>query len=494
MVRHFFQAIFPWITLLHAVLFLAFWLTNGLFYAQTNDYLTEKTGARLDFIRICLLAAVLLALWSIARLALARLGILHRLAPVTAVLFGLCSLVFVAFFYGSFRLLFHESASQLPRIRQLLLYHRLILDFLILAVITLLAAFWLRKSLQLHPATGWGEFLRYSAPAFGLLLLIWAAALIFPPGSIYRGNLPKKPLLIAHRGASFLAPENTLAAAELAASLGVYGLETDLRISLDGIPFLMHDDTLDRTTDVAAVFSGREEDAAENFTLAELLRLNAGQWFLEKDPFRTVARGIVSASQAQSFQRLPVPTLAQELEIVQKNRLVFIFDLKQPPQGHPYREQFFDIVFQQIQAAGIDSQIWFLADSDQARAIRAAAPQMILVHGTDYQQPPQPSELLAQGYQVVNADFSLAPVWVRKYQEAGLWVNLYTVDEPWQFSRLWLLGVDSITSSNAGALQVLQRPVFSLSYSTYLILWITLGIIAAAVLFFLAYLTVSSSI
>ncbi len=204
----------------------------------------------------------------------------------------------------------------------------------------------------------------------------------------------------------------------------------------------MHDETLDRTTDVAAVFPGRESDLAESFTLAEVQQLNAGQWFLQTDPYRKVAGRLVTDDQTQSYQRLTVPTLAEELEVASKNHLVLIFDLKQPPQDHPYYQQFFDIVFEQIRVAGIDSQIWFLADQQQARIIQASAPKMILVHGTDYQHPPQPSDLLANGYQIVNADFSLAPEWIHAYHAAGLWVNLYTVDEPWQYSRLWLLGVE----------------------------------------------------
>ncbi len=181
-----------------------------------------------------------------------------------------------------------------------------------------------------------------------------------------------------------------------------------------------------------------------------------------------------------------MPSLADEIEIVRKNAVILIFDLKQPPEGHPYRQQFFDLVFQQIHSAGIDSQTWFLADPQQALFIRSAAPQMTLVHGTNYQHPAQPAELLASGYRVVNSDFGLAAEWIRAYQQAGLWVNLYTVDEPWQYSRLWLAGANSITSSNAVALLGLARPVFALPYSNYLILWILLGLLAAGVLSFLA--------
>ncbi|MGH8730911.1 MAG: glycerophosphodiester phosphodiesterase family protein, partial [Burkholderiales bacterium] len=57
------------------------------------------------------------------------------------------------------------------------------------------------------------------------------------------------PRIIAHRGGGVLAPENTLAGLELAHNLGFLGVEFDVKLSEDGTPILLHDDTLDRTTD-----------------------------------------------------------------------------------------------------------------------------------------------------------------------------------------------------------------------------------------------------
>jgi glycerophosphoryl diester phosphodiesterase len=76
--------------------------------------------------------------------------------------------------------------------------------------------------------------------------------------------------IIAHRGASGYAPENTMAAFERAVAMGATEVETDVSFTRDGHLLLLHDDTLDRTTNG----SGRPED----FTLAELKRLDAGSW------------------------------------------------------------------------------------------------------------------------------------------------------------------------------------------------------------------------
>lgn len=78
------------------------------------------------------------------------------------------------------------------------------------------------------------------------------------------------PRVAAHRGAGRLAPENTLAAMRLGASFGFGMFEFDVKLSGDGVLVLMHDATLDRTTDGTGRVAGR--------TFAELARLDAGGW------------------------------------------------------------------------------------------------------------------------------------------------------------------------------------------------------------------------
>lgn len=78
------------------------------------------------------------------------------------------------------------------------------------------------------------------------------------------------PLWIAHRGAGKLAPENTLAAMRLGARHGYRAFECDVKLSKDGVPFLLHDSTLDRTS------NGRGSAAALDWR--ELSQLDAGSW------------------------------------------------------------------------------------------------------------------------------------------------------------------------------------------------------------------------
>ncbi|NBW24476.1 MAG: glycerophosphodiester phosphodiesterase [Betaproteobacteria bacterium] len=84
------------------------------------------------------------------------------------------------------------------------------------------------------------------------------------------------PFWIAHRGAGTLAPENTLAAFRLGASHGYRMFECDVKLSSDGIPFLLHDDTLDRTTTATA--ASKVEPVAGRHPWRDLIRLDAGSW------------------------------------------------------------------------------------------------------------------------------------------------------------------------------------------------------------------------
>ena len=79
------------------------------------------------------------------------------------------------------------------------------------------------------------------------------------PKALAAANGIPHPAVIAHRGASFDAPESTAASYKLARDLGADYLEMDLQRSKDGVLFALHDDNLQRTTDVASKFPERKD-------------------------------------------------------------------------------------------------------------------------------------------------------------------------------------------------------------------------------------------
>ena len=123
-------------------------------------------------------------------------------------------------------------------------------------------------------------------------------------------------IVVAHRGASGTAPENTLVALREAARLGAAFAEVDVVLSKDGVPVLAHDRTLERTTDVATVFPERTTGTVAEFTLAELRTLDAGSWFHE------------------SFAGERIPTLREALRVFRECDLGLWLELKGPdPHG-----------------------------------------------------------------------------------------------------------------------------------------------------------------
>ena len=131
-----------------------------------------------------------------------------------------------------------------------------------------------------------------------------------PTALATRAGIPH-PAVIAHRGASFDAPESTAAAYKLARDLGADYLEMDLQRSKDGVLFALHDDNLQRTTDVATKFPERKDSPANAFTLAELKTLDAGSWFNSAYPDRA----------RPSFVGLKILTLDEIIDIAQGNPL-----------------------------------------------------------------------------------------------------------------------------------------------------------------------------
>jgi len=112
-------------------------------------------------------------------------------------------------------------------------------------------------------------------------------------------------LIIAHRGNSSVAPENTLRAFAKALEAKADLVELDYHHSADGVPVVIHDDNLDRTTD-AQVRLGKDKVLVATLPAAELARLDAGSWFDEE------------------FQRTKLPTLVESLAAIQAGSTTLI--------------------------------------------------------------------------------------------------------------------------------------------------------------------------
>lgn len=119
-------------------------------------------------------------------------------------------------------------------------------------------------------------------------------------------HFKKRPLVVAHRGASRQAPENTLCAFRKALEMGADGLELDVRFSADGVPVVIHDERLERTS----TGSGRVSD----LPLSSLCQLDAGRWFGAEFQGQRIPRLEAAAAEAARRRALLLVEIKSEGE------------------------------------------------------------------------------------------------------------------------------------------------------------------------------------
>ncbi|XP_015241119.1 PREDICTED: glycerophosphodiester phosphodiesterase domain-containing protein 4 [Cyprinodon variegatus] len=291
------------------------------------------------------------------------------------------------------------------------------------------------------------------------------------------GTLGPAPTLIGHRGAPMLAPENTLMSFEKAVEAGGEGLETDVTISYDGIPFLMHDSTLRRTTNVAEVFPNRTHLDASMFTWAELQQLNAGSWFLSRDPFGTAS--LLSESDRSQAQNQSVPSLAQFLEVAAASGKLVLFDLRRPPYGHPYRTSYINTTLQVIQSHINSSQVLWLPSEDR-ELVYGLDPELQQTSG----EKASIQELADDHIRRLNLHYStMSQQQICKYQSVNISTNLYVISQPWLYTLAWCAGAQSVTTNSVHILSSINKPLFLMTPEEYTLMWILTDFVSAFLIF-----------
>jgi glycerophosphoryl diester phosphodiesterase len=251
---------------------------------------------------------------------------------------------------------------------------------------------------------------------------------------------PLAQLVIGHRGNRAHAPENTLVALHEAVALGVDAVEFDLRVSRDGALVMIHDATLDRTTDGTGLVAQR--------TVAELRRLDAGARFTRDGghTFSWRGRGATLAAFDEVIESLP-------------RHLPCIIELKTPAATEPLRLA--------IRRHGIGHRVIVAGFDPQATrplrgagfALGASTPDVIgllwpALAGLRARQ---------QGFQAL----CIPPRWhglpvpiaalARTLRGSGVVTHVWTINDPAHALRLWAAGVQGIISDDPGAILAVRN-------------------------------------
>ena len=229
------------------------------------------------------------------------------------------------------------------------------------------------------------------------------------------------PRWIAHRGAGKLAPENTLAAFRVGASHGYRAFECDVKLSADGVPFLLHDATLERTT------SGRGPASA--LTWSELSRLDAGGWH------------------SPAFAGEPVPSF--ETIALHCLRHDFALDVEIKPTPGDEREtgRVVATMAASLWAGAATPPLLTSFRPDALAAARDAAPSLPRGLLLDSLRDGWLDEALSLGCVAVITNHALVDAaMLASARIAGLRALVYTVNDPRRARRLEALGIDGIVT------------------------------------------------
>lgn len=230
------------------------------------------------------------------------------------------------------------------------------------------------------------------------------------------------PVTVAHRGYSEILPENTLLAEVAAMKTGAEYFEVDVHTTADGVPVIMHDQRVDRTTDGTG-------DVALLFH-SHLAGLDAGSW---KDPV---------------YAGEPVPTFEQMLEAMEHNQGTMMLEIK-GPETREEVERMIDL----IRDAGMEDRVVIESFSlDAVRYAQEYAPEIPrgVLRGAVDADPVAVAESVGATMYNPSTNGLTAGV-VDRLHEAGIAVLPYTVNSPAQWAALTDMGVDGIVTDRAGA-------------------------------------------
>jgi glycerophosphoryl diester phosphodiesterase len=253
-----------------------------------------------------------------------------------------------------------------------------------------------------------------------------------------------KPIaLVAHRGGAGLAPENTLASFRKGLELGADYLEMDVHLTKDGIPVVIHDPTVDRTTD--------GEGRVGDMTLEQLQAFNAAAKF---------PGGPASAGGGAGKE--PVPTLAQVLDLAKGTSVRLEIEIKVAADNRPYPgiEQ---KVLDEVARRGMLDRVRIMAfEFDTLKQVKALNPrvQTVALMTTDYFRGKDVNAPAAMVDDVasfangigVNKDLLTAQL-TREAQNRRMLVGVWTVDGDAEIKKFIDMGVDSITSNRPDLLK-----------------------------------------
>lgn len=257
-----------------------------------------------------------------------------------------------------------------------------------------------------------------------------------------------RPLVIAHRGARSVAPENSLAAADAARKMGANLWETDVNVTADGELILFHDDTLDRTTDVGSVFpNSKSPHRLDRYTLADLKRLDLGKPFIKKDPFGQITAGGCPTVSDLAGER--IPTLKETLLYTAAHAWPVNLELKQQKGGSLRDFPLPEKVMKSIRELKVDPKLIIISSFNHEWLSRVAEEmpdiEIQALVGDDDEWEKGAIEWGTYRFETYNVNSEMVTVQdIETLKTMGKRINLFTVNDVQKMKGFMAAGVDGI--------------------------------------------------
>ncbi|XP_044799386.1 glycerophosphodiester phosphodiesterase domain-containing protein 4-like isoform X3 [Bubalus kerabau] len=272
-----------------------------------------------------------------------------------------------------------------------------------------------------------------------------------------------------------LGPENTIMSFEKAVEHGAYGLESDVHISYDHVPFLMHDSDLRRTTNIKEVLPNASLTHPSLFDWDFLSTLNAGKWFSHAPIKPFFGMKPLSEADRERAGNQKIPKLTELLELAQKEKKFVIFDLYGPAPNHSLRALYVHHVVSTILDSQIEQRLIFWLPGFEREYVKKKAPGFQQVSRLRSVE-----RLTKENITRINVDYkNLFYNGMREYRAANISINLYLVNEPWLFSLAWCSRIPSVTTDNIQVLNEMTQPSYFMTPKYYLFVWILMDILSA---------------
>jgi len=252
-------------------------------------------------------------------------------------------------------------------------------------------------------------------------------------------------LIAAHRGYRAIRPENTMAAFEAAVGRCDF-VELDVGFSRDGVPIIIHDDTLERTSNVTEVAGFSPPYNVIDYSYSELLKLDFSSWFAAVDPFGTIASGVVSRETLASLPVQQIPTLEEVLSYLHDHYIAVNIEIKD------MKNTAFDTVavskvLSVIQTLEMEDEI--LLSSFNHHYIMQSKTIAPHISSAFLQEEAHPDNLVTYlkdlDIECYHCDIAIVTeALVRKLTKAGIMVNVFTVNTPKEKERMYRYGVKAI--------------------------------------------------